>query len=100
MIGSCRVEVLLDQKEKLYEESLRFANYESPDYIIMKEAVLAYEKIVEHQISRVGLQDGVTDNDKKHLYQMINVIGKNFGTQDLEWFCAAETVLNCLFNLR
>lgn len=31
---------------------------------------------------------------------MINVVGKNFGTQDLEWFCAAETVLNTLFNMK
>ena len=31
---------------------------------------------------------------------MIKVIGKNFGTQDLEWYCAAETILNSLFNLR
>ena len=45
-MGSCRVEILLDQKEQLYEHSLKFAKYESPDYIIMKEAVLAYEKIV------------------------------------------------------
>lgn len=66
----------------------------------MKEAILAYEKIVQHQIDRVGLQDGVTESDKKHLSQMLHVIGKNFGTQDLEWFCAAETVLNCLFNMR
>lgn len=99
-MGSCRVEILLKQKEKLYEFSLKFANYESPDYIIMKEAILAYEKIVKHQIDRVGMSDGVTDNDKKHLYQMLNVIGKNFGSQDLEWFCAAETVLNTLFNMR
>lgn len=28
--------------------SLKFAHYESPDYIIMKEAILAYEKIVQH----------------------------------------------------
>lgn len=68
MMGSCRVEILLDQKEKLYESSLKFANYESPDYIIMKEAILAYEKIVQHQVNRVGLADGVTENDKKHLY--------------------------------
>ena len=66
----------------------------------MKEAILAYEKIVQHQINRVGLADGVTENDKRHLYQMLNVIGKNFGSQDLEWFCAAETVLNTLFNMR
>ena len=31
---------------------------------------------------------------------MLNVVGKNFGTQDLEWFCTAETVLNTLFNMR
>ena len=68
MMGTCRVDILLDQKEKLYEHSLKFANFESPDYMIMKEAILAYEKIVQHQISRVGLTDGVTDNDKKHLY--------------------------------
>lgn len=48
MMGSCRVEILLDQKAKLYEMSLKFAHYESPDYIIMKEAILAYEKIVQH----------------------------------------------------
>ena len=46
MMGSSRVDILLDQKEKLYEQSLKFANYESPDYIIMKEAILAYEKIM------------------------------------------------------
>ena len=31
---------------------------------------------------------------------MLNVVGKNFGSQDLEWFCACETVINCLFNMR
>ena len=68
MMGSCRVEILLDQKAKLYEMSLKFAHYESPDYIIMKEAILAYEKIVQHQVNQVGLADGITVNDKKHLY--------------------------------
>ena len=45
-MGSCRLQTLLEQKAKLYEHSLKFANYDSPDYIIMKEAILAYEKIV------------------------------------------------------
>ena len=31
---------------------------------------------------------------------MLNVAGKNFGTQDLEWFCATETVLNTLFGMK
>ena len=63
--------------------------------------MLAFEKIIEYQIKEVGESgNGVTDNDKRHLYLMLNVIGKNFGTQDLEWFCAAEVVLNTLFNLK
>lgn len=63
--------------------------------------MLAFEKIIEYQVKEVGDKgSGVTDNDKRHLYLMLNVIGKNFGTQDLEWFCAAEAVLNTLFNLK
>ena len=31
---------------------------------------------------------------------MLSVIGKNYGTQDVEWFCACETVLNTLFNMK
>ena len=100
MMGSCRVEILHAQKQELYAKSLKFAEYDSPDYIILREAVQAYEKIVQHQVSQVGIVDGVTDNDKKHLFQMMSVLAKNFGTQDLEWFCAAETVINTLFNMR
>lgn len=42
MIGSTKIEVLLEQKEKLYENMIKFAKYESPDFTIMKEAVLAF----------------------------------------------------------
>jgi hypothetical protein len=31
---------------------------------------------------------------------MISIINNKFGTQDLEWFCAAETILNTLFNIK
>ncbi len=29
--------------------------------------------------------------------QMITVLTNNFGTNDMEWFCAAEQMLNTLF---
>ena len=48
--------------------------------MIMKEAVLAFEKIIQYQISRVGPLDGVKDEDKKHMFKMIAVIAKSFGT--------------------
>jgi hypothetical protein len=31
---------------------------------------------------------------------MINIINNKFGTQDLEWFCAAEAILNILFSIK
>ena len=41
-MGNSKIEILLDQTEKLYESSLKFAKYDSPDYINMKEAILAF----------------------------------------------------------
>lgn len=46
MIGSSKVEVLQKQKDSLYKSSLEFANYENPDFILLKEALLGYEKIM------------------------------------------------------
>ena len=66
----------------------------------MKEAVLAFEKIMQYQMERAGPIDGVKDEDKKHLFRMLAVIAKTFGSADLEWFCAAETTLNTLFNMK
>lgn len=44
--------------------------------------------------------NAVSDDDKKYLFKMINVLNSKFGTSDSEWFCAAETILNTLFNIR
>ena len=101
MVGSNRIEVLIEHKEKLFESSLKFARFDSPDFIILKEAVLAYEKIIIYQIAKTGsVADGVTENDKTYLFNMISVISNTFGSGDLEWFCACETVLNVLFNIK
>lgn len=101
MAGSHRIEYLIDNKEKLYQFSLKFAKHESPDFIVMKEAVLAYEKIIMYQIEKTSsVVDGVNENDKTYLFNMISVISNTFGTSDLEWYCACETVLNVLFNIK
>lgn len=31
---------------------------------------------------------------------MFTIVINRFGTDDLEWFCATETLLNTLFNLK
>ena len=100
MMGNQKVEILNSMKVQLQEKSLLFANYEQPDFILLKESILAFEKILQGYISSVGPTTGITDSDKRHLLQLLNVVGNNFGTKDMDWFCATETVLNCLFNLR
>jgi hypothetical protein len=48
MIGSSNIDVILSQKENLYEYSLKYAKFDRPDYILLKEALLAYEKLILH----------------------------------------------------
>lgn len=48
MIGSSKIEVLFKQKDNLFEYSSKFAKFSKPDFILMKEALLAYEKIMIH----------------------------------------------------
>lgn len=100
MAGSHRIQYLIQNKEKLYSFSLKFAKYDSPDFIIMKEAILAYAKIIRYQIEKTSVAEGVTENDKTYLFNMISVVSNTFGTSDLEWFCACETVLNTLFAIK
>jgi hypothetical protein len=52
MIGSSKAEILMKQKDTLFEHSLKFAKYQNPDFILFKEALLAYEKIMIHQMSK------------------------------------------------
>jgi hypothetical protein len=49
MIGSSDIQVLLNQKDNLYEFSLKYAKMDRPDFILLKEALLAYEKIIIHK---------------------------------------------------
>ena len=58
MAGSHRIQYLIQNKEKLYSFSLKFAKYDSPDFIIMKEAILAYAKIIRYQIEKTSVAEG------------------------------------------
>jgi hypothetical protein len=56
MIGSSDIQVLLHQKDNLFETSLRYAKIERPDFILLKEALLAYEKIIIHKQAALNQQ--------------------------------------------
>ena len=72
----------------------------------MKDALLVYEKIINHQLQKAAHdkkkhhENVISESDKKYLFKLFGVIIQNFGTEDLEWFCAAETILNTLFNIK
>jgi len=108
MIGTHKPKIILEHKKVLTESSLKFAEFDNPDFIIMKEAIIAFEKIILAQIGKENKRESanttymnaVSDEDKKYLFKMINVLNSKFGTSDSEWFCAAETILNTLFNIR
>ena len=84
---------------------MKFAQHDVPDFIIMKEALIVFETMilnqkVKHESKQQSDQVNITDEQKEYLFGMIKVIVDKFGTSDLEWFCAAETILNALFNIK
>lgn len=93
----------MDLMDVLQEQSLEFANYESPDFILIKEAMLIYECILNKTLMTSEGEvtfDKASEKDKRYLFQMIFILQKTFGTTDLEWFCAAEAIINTIFNLK
>lgn len=75
MIGSTKIEVLMRQKDILFEHALKFAKFNKPDFILLKESLLAYEKIMIHQIMKQSTEKDpnkkeitVSEADKKHLF--------------------------------
>ena len=100
MIGTSDINVLLSQKDHLYEYSLKYAKFDRPDFILLKEALLAYEKIILHQQNSLKQANMIGDQDKKYLFNLLQVVIKTFGTDDTEWFCGTETILNTLFNVK
>lgn len=100
-MGQSKIEILMDQKDKLFESSLKFAKYDSPDFTNFKEAVLAFQAILLHEIKETGsFEASLKESDRKHMFSLLGRIVGTFGTNDLEWFCACEVVINCLFSLK
>ena len=66
---------------------------------MMKEAILCFDKITQYQ-SENGDKQRVKEADLKYLTEMMAQVIRTFGTEDSEWYCATQTVLNSLFNLK
>lgn len=46
MISAQKPKLIIDFKENLKDSSIKFAEFENPDFIIMKEAILMFENIL------------------------------------------------------
>ena len=60
MIGSSKPKIIIEQKKTLMESSLKFAEFDNPDFIIMKEAILAFEKLF--------VEKEITDEHKQYIF--------------------------------
>jgi len=72
MIGTHKIEVLEKNKHALQESSLKFAAYERPDFLLMQEALLSYEKIMQHQGRHVD--STVAEKDKEFIFNHLKVV--------------------------
>ena len=72
MIGTCKPKIIVDQKKTLMESSIKFAEFDNPDFIIMKEAILAFEKLFGDKEN--------TEEQKGYIFNMISIINSKFGT--------------------
>ena len=47
MIGTSKPKVVVEYKDTLVKSSSKFADFENPDFIIMREAVLTFKLIIQ-----------------------------------------------------
>ena len=80
MIGNCKPKIVIEHKKTLMESSMKFAEQEHPDFIIMKEAIIAFEKILITQSQQSKEEAVISDEQKMYLFKMISVINSKFGT--------------------
>ena len=52
MIGTNNIKVILERKADFFEKSLKFARYEAPDFMLMREAIMVFEKVAVHEIKQ------------------------------------------------
>jgi hypothetical protein len=42
----------------------------------------------------------LTEENTNFLSKMMALLENNLGTENTDWFCAAEALINCIFNLK
>jgi len=96
---SCNPEksrLVFSLKNNLKTSSLEFADVERPNFVLFKEAINVFENILK--FTKTKFDDADMD-DRTYVFKMFKVLVRCFGTKDLEWFCAIESVINSIFNL-
>lgn len=96
MVSQHRPLMVLKLKESIIQTALSFAKVEAPDFFLAKEAITIFDYIQQHK--KITF-DSASREEKSFIFTMIHTLSRCFGVQDLEWFCAAESIINCMFNL-
>ncbi|CAI2367540.1 unnamed protein product [Moneuplotes crassus] len=85
---------LESQEDTLKERTINELKSSNADFILISEMIKSWEKI-----NTLRKQRNEREVDDFILKLMIQII-KQFGTEDVEWNCAAEQFLNSLFELK
>ena len=95
MIGThSTLQLLVGKSGELYSLGNNFKKEEYPDYMQVRESLLIFEKLISQKEFKLH------DQDHDFMANIHTIVERGFGTQDLEWFSAAEAYLNTIFGLR
>lgn len=82
-----------ERKSIMFEASLRFARDERPDFVLIQEALLIYEKVIAFTLSKKMKdtnerlsQSYISESDNKYLQTVMKILVRQFGTTDPEWY--------------
>ena len=68
MIGESKPRVIMDRRQTLLDSSMKFALFDNPDFIIMKEAILAFERMIQAEKDKCKGVYTMNDENKNYLF--------------------------------
>ena len=93
MVAGVQPKRVVEFRDSILQDSLEFANRETPDFILIKEAVLIFQHLNDSF-------DTISNGEKEYIFTLVSKVVQHIGTADTEWICAMESLVNVFFGLK
>ena len=104
MIASKKPVHIINFIDVITQLSIQFASAPDVDFIVFKEGIMTFEKITIYQQKSSSDNSEafkqLTEANTHYLFKIMALLENNLGTESTDWFCAAEALINCIFNLK